>query len=346
MGPPTLVASRRAASPASFEPVEPLVQTRLGERPPPLVLNGASYHLSVDARRVFLRGEGGAIEATHAEFLEELQDMMRETTHALVMPGATPPFVGVRWSALAQSTKNGLRAAMLGDRKDEAIVSVIVLAAAYVYELRDFPRVATAYDSVAGAMPTYDDVVAALRAGFAHALEGLDAAHESEALALVARAVTTYAAFSAVTWAGTRVFRAITRDLDVPIDVASPRLRKASSSPHQRAAGRYKYYIVWDKNSQGTPQLYRYLLLDVQKTREVDSQSRGFIHRTRNGDGSWVHENKNYPTDHEKSQFLDFEGNWRNMEELGTEPPWAKIDRLAAQASVRRRRAVVNLDDL
>ena len=229
VGPPTLVASRRAASPTTFEPVEPFVQSSRGERPPPLVLNGASYLLAVDARQVSLRGADGAFEATHPEFLEELQEMMRETTHALVVPGAAPPFVGVRWSALAQSTKNGLRAAMLGNRKDEAFVSVIVLAAAYVYELRDFPRAAAAYDSVAGAMPSYDDVVAALRAGMEAGLATLDAAHETEALALVARAVTTYAAFSAVTWAGTRVFRAITSDLDVPIETGA-RTYKPSSS--------------------------------------------------------------------------------------------------------------------
>jgi hypothetical protein len=226
VGPPTLAASRRAASPTSFDPVEPFAQTRRGDRPPPLVLNGAAYALSLDAQQVSLRSAGGAFEATHPEFLEELREMMRGATHALVTPGAAPPFVGVRWSALAQSTKNGLRAAMLGHQKDEAIVSVIVLAAAYVYELRDFPRVAAAYESVTVAMPTYDDVVTALRAGFENVLEGLDAVHESEALALVARAVTTYTAFGAATWAGTRVFRAITRDLDVPLErVASPKPR-------------------------------------------------------------------------------------------------------------------------
>ena len=234
VGPPTLAASRRAASPTSFEPVEPFFPSSRSERPPPLVLNGASYQLSVDARHVSLRGAGGAFEATHAEFLEELREMMRGAAHALVMPGAAPPFVGVRWSALAQSTKNGLRAAILGDRKDEAIVSVIVLAAAYVYELRDFPRAAAAYDSVAGAMPTYDDVVAALRSGFAIALEVLDAAHETDALALVSRALTAYAAFSAATWAGTRVFRAITRDLNVPIETGG---QTSGSGERQEGAG-------------------------------------------------------------------------------------------------------------
>jgi len=258
VGPPTFAASRRAASPTSFEPVEPFVHARLVDQPPRLVLNGASYHLSVDARQVILRGAGGAIEATHAEFLDELRDMMRETTHALVMPGATPPFVGVRWSALAQSTKNGLRAAMLGDRKDEAIVSVIVLAAAYVYELRDFPRATAAYDSAAGAIPTYDDVVAALRSGFSNALEVLDAAHESEALALVARAVTAYAAFSAATWAGTRVFRAITRDLDVPIETGARSVISPKPSPveyipvHEwsiASNGRIEWYTKAPRNS-------------------------------------------------------------------------------------------------
>jgi|LakMenE01Jun11ns_1017448.scaffolds.fasta_scaffold9956666_6 hypothetical protein len=242
VGPPTLAASRRAASPTSFEPVDPFVQSTRNERPPPLVLNGASYQLSVDARHVSLRGAGGAFEATHAEFLEELQEMMRGAAHALVMPGAAPPFVGVRWSALAQSTKNGLRAAILGDRKDEAIVSVIVLAAAYVYELRNFPRAAAAYDSVAGAMPSYDEIVAALRSGFVNALEVMDAAHETEALALVARAVTTYAAFSAATWAGTRVFRLITSDLNVPVDTSDQTTtRRETSTRPRRTRGGLKY---------------------------------------------------------------------------------------------------------